>query len=303
MLLVLAAGSVKAQEVEIDYNNPKKYVVGGVAVEGNNYFSPEQIIQISGLQKGLEVTVPSEEMSSIVNRLWLQRYFEDVAVVVDSLVPTLDTAYFKISILERPRVSRWTFSGVRSGEEKDIRDRVNLKRGGEFSDYVAKTASDIIKRYYKEKGFYNVDVDVTSERDTMIRSAIRVNFAVNKGEKVKIQKITFNGAEHVKEFKLVRSMKKTRDSRLQNFFSENEPEGNYKPYDLDGTPYDEPAMHPVAITAVLGAASISSESQYADECLRRFWETPLRTGKRRYYDNCLYFFCMMMLSGQYRIYL
>ena len=218
MLLVLAAGSAKAQEVEIDYNNPKKYVVGGVAVEGNNYFSPEQIIQISGLQKGLEVTVPSEEMSSIVNRLWLQRYFEDVAVVVDSLVPTLDTAYFKISILERPRVSRWTFSGVRSGEEKDIRDRVNLKRGGEFSDYVAKTASDIIKRYYKEKGFYNVDVDVTSERDTMIRSAIRVNFAVNKGEKVKIQKITFNGAEHVKEFKLVRSMKKTRDKRLMNFF-------------------------------------------------------------------------------------
>ena len=218
MLLVLAAGSAKAQEVEIDYNNPKNYVVGGVTVEGNNYFSPEQIIQISGLQKGLEVTVPSEEMSSIVNRLWLQRYFEDVAVVVDSLVPTLDTAYFKISIIERPRVSRWTFSGVRSGEEKEIRDRVNLKRGGEFSDYVSKTASDIIKRYYKEKGFYNVKVDVTSERDTMIRSAIRVNFAVNKGEKVKIQKITFNGAENVKEFKLVRSMKKTRDKRLMNFF-------------------------------------------------------------------------------------
>ncbi len=92
-------------------------------------------------------------------------------------------------------------------------------------------------------------------------------------------------------------------TRLQNFFSEKEPEGNYKAYDLDGTPHDEPAMHPVAITAVLGAASISSESKYADECLRRFWETPLRTGKRRYYDNCLYFFCLMMLSGQYRIYL
>ena len=219
MLLVLAAGSAKAQEVEIDYNNPKKYVVGGVSVEGNNYFSPEQILQISGLQKGLEVTVPSEEMSSIVNRLWMQRYFEDVAVVVDSLAPTRDTAYFKISIIERPRVSRWTFSGVRSGEEKEIRERVNLKRGGEFSDYVSKTASDIIKRYYKEKGFYNVKVDVTSERDTMIRSAIRVNFAVNKGEKVKIQKITFNGAENVKEFKLVRSMKKTKDKRLMNFFT------------------------------------------------------------------------------------
>ncbi|MBQ7771721.1 MAG: BamA/TamA family outer membrane protein [Bacteroidales bacterium] len=219
MLLVLAAVPAMAQEVEIDYNNPKKYVIGGVKVEGNNYFSPEQILQISGLHEGLEVTVPSEEISSIVNRLWLQRFFEDVAIVVDSLVPTRDTAFFKVSIIERPRVSRWTFSGVRSGEEKEIRERVNLKRGGEFSDYVAKTASDIIKRYYKEKGFYNVKVDVTSQRDTMIRSAIRVNFAVDRGEKVKIQKITFNGAENVKEFKLVRSMKKTKDKRLMNFFA------------------------------------------------------------------------------------
>ncbi|MBE5802696.1 MAG: xylanase [Clostridiales bacterium] len=92
-------------------------------------------------------------------------------------------------------------------------------------------------------------------------------------------------------------------TRLQNFFCEKVPDGDYKAYDLDGTPHDEPAMHPLAITSVLGAASISSESAYAQDCLRRFWEAPMRTGKRRYYDNCLYFFCMMMLSGQYRIYL
>ena len=218
-LLALSALPAMAQGVEIDYSNPKKYVVGGVKVEGNNYFSPEQILQISGLQKDMEVTVPGEELSSIVNRLWLQRYFEDVAVVVDSLAPTKDTAFFKIAIIERPRVSRWTFSGVRSGEEKELLERLNLKRGGEFSEYVSKTASDIIKRYYKEKGFLNVDVDVTTQRDTMIRSAIRVNFGVDRKEKVKIQTITFNGAEHVKESKLVRSMKKTRDKRLMNFFS------------------------------------------------------------------------------------
>ena len=203
----------------IDYNNPKKYIVGGIEVEGNNYFAPQQIIQITGLQEGMEVTVPSEEMSAIVKRLWLQRYFEDVAVVVDSLVPTRDTAYFKIQIVERPRVSRWTFAGVKSGEQKELQDRLNLRRGGEFSDYVAKTSVGIIERYYKEKGFYNVKVDVNTKQDTVVRSAIRVQFAVDRGDKVKIKKITFGGAENVKEFKLVRSMKKTKDARLMNFFS------------------------------------------------------------------------------------
>ena len=205
--------------VTVDYNNPKKYIVGGVTLEGNEHVSKEQIIQLTGLQEGMEVTVPSEEMTNIVKRLWAQRYFDDVALAIDSIAPTRDTAFFKISIIERPRVSRWTFSGVKSGEEKELLERLNLRRGGEFSDYVAKTSTDIIKRYYKEKGFYNVNVDVNTKRDTVIRSAIRVQFAVDKGQKVKIKKITFTGADSVKESKLVRSMKKTRDARLQNFFS------------------------------------------------------------------------------------
>ena len=222
LLLALSCPSWAQQAgngVEVDYNNPKKYIVGGVKLEGNEYLSENQILQVAALREGMEVTVPSEEMSNIVTRLWRQRYFEDVAVSIDSLVPTRDTAYFKISIVERPRVSRWLFSGVKSSEQKELEERLNLKRGGEFSEYVVKTSSDIIKRYYKEKGFSNVKVDVNTKRDTVIRSAIRVQFAVDRGEKVKIQKITFNGADHVKESKLVRSMKKTRDKRLQNFFS------------------------------------------------------------------------------------
>ncbi len=91
------------------------------------------------------------------------------------------------------------------------------------------------------------------------------------------------------------------EEKLQAFFR-GIPEKDYRAYQLDGTPTEEPAMHPVAITSVLGAASIVCEGPVADEYLRRFWETPLRRGKRRYYDNCLYFFSLLMLSGLYRIY-
>ena len=219
LVSVVPAIAQSSSKVEVDYNNPKKYIVGGVDVEGNEHFAPSQILQITGLQKGMEVTVPSEELSGIVNRLWSQRFFDDVAIVIDSLAPTRDTAFFKIRIIERPRVSKWTFAGVKSGEQKELQERLNLRRGGEFSEYVAKTSSDIIKRYYKEKGFHNVDVTVNTKQDSIIRSAIRVQFAVDRGEKVKIKTITFTGNEHVKETKLARSMKKTKDRRLISFFS------------------------------------------------------------------------------------
>ena len=209
----------RGSDVVVDYNNPKKYIVGGVKVEGNSYYSSEQILQVAGIRENMEVTVPSEDMSAIVNRLWLQRYFEDVSLAIDSIAPSKDTAFFKISLIERPRVSRWVFSGVKSGEEKELRERLNFRRGSEFSEYVSKTSVDIIKRYYKEKGFLNVNVGVDTKKDSVIRGAIRVRFLVDRGEKVKIKKITFDGNDHVKESKLVRSMKKTRDARLQNFFS------------------------------------------------------------------------------------
>ena len=205
--------------VEVDYNRPRKYIVGGIGVEGNSYFSEQQIVSLTGLHKGLEVEVPSDDFSNIVKRLWLQRFFEDVAVQIDSVSAAADTAYFKICVTERPRVSRWTFSGVKSGEKKDLTDRLSLRRGGEYSDYVEKTSVDIIKRFYAEKGFLLCKVEAEVQKDSMVKNAIRVNFAVDRGEKIKIQDINFIGNDHVKEFKIAKSMKKTKSNKIYNFFS------------------------------------------------------------------------------------
>lgn len=204
---------------EVDYARPRQYVVGGVRVEGNTYFRSEQIIQLSGLVEGNTITVPGEETAAVVRRLWMQRFFEDVALEIDRTSAAGDTAWFKIHIAERPRVSRWTFTGVKSGEKKDLQERLKLRRGGEFSEYVEKTASDIIKRYYAEKGFLKCDVIVQSVRDTVVRSAIRVNFDVDRGPKVRIKTINFIGDKELSDFKLSRSMKKTKSAKWYNFFN------------------------------------------------------------------------------------
>ena len=282
MLLLALTLPLRAQQagedIIVDYNNPKKYVVGGVKVEGIQYFSQEQILQIAALQKGMEVTVPGDAMSGIVQRLWMQRYFEDVSVAVDSITPSRDTAFFKISIIERPRVSRWTFSGVKSGEEKELMERLNLRRGGEFSDYVAKTSSDIIKRYYKEKGFSNVEVGVNTKRDSVIKSAIRVQFDVDRGEKVKIQTITFSGADNVKESKLVRSMKKTRDKRFQNFFSS-------KKFQEKEFENDKRALLTVFNEAGYRDARIVSDTMYYVEPNRLQIDFKIDEGQRYYFRD------------------
>ena len=78
------------------------------------------------------------------------------------------------------------------------------------------------------------------------------------------------------------------------------------------TRIDEPILPPVALIATHAAASLAMNSvEAANEnvhacsarkCVEKFWNIPLRTGDRRYYDNFLYLFSFMALSGNDRIY-
>ena len=96
--------------------------------------------------------------------------------------------------------------------------------------------------------------------------------------------------------------------RQQKFFCETNPgELNNFTYEIDGTRNERPVLHPEALIATNAAASLATAKielaqTNARACVDKFWQTPLRTGDRRYYDNFLYLFCFMALSGNYKIY-
>lgn len=101
--------------------------------------------------------------------------------------------------------------------------------------------------------------------------------------------------------------------RLQKFLGVTRGENPFRIFEVDGTPLEQEALHPVAITAATaqsvlavperldGKAGLSPAGQTARMWVERFWNQPMRTGKRRYYDNCLYLFAFLALSGRYRI--
>ena len=90
---------------------------------------------------------------------------------------------------------------------------------------------------------------------------------------------------------------------LQRFFCEREEGRMDGVYLIDGTILEEKALHPVGLVATNAQASLAAKGLYAKECVRKFWETPLRKGDRRYYDNCLYLFALLALSGKFKVWL
>lgn len=88
---------------------------------------------------------------------------------------------------------------------------------------------------------------------------------------------------------------------IQEFLLGDGRQGTYHIYEVDGSVAGEQALHPVAITATVAMSVLAASTNYSREWVERFWNMPMRTGKRRYYDNCLYFFTFLALSGNYRI--
>lgn len=80
-------------------------------------------------------------------------------------------------------------------------------------------------------------------------------------------------------------------------------------YEVDGTSLELPVLHPVGLLATMAQSALSvpyskesgSNFEIASKWVEWFWNQPLRQGKRRYYDNCLYLFALLALSGNYRI--
>ncbi len=88
---------------------------------------------------------------------------------------------------------------------------------------------------------------------------------------------------------------------LQKFFFEKEEGRTDGVYLIDGTVLEEKALHPVGLLATIAQATLASDNENGYNFVKEFWNTPLRKGERRYYDNCLYLFAMIALSGKYRV--
>lgn len=89
--------------------------------------------------------------------------------------------------------------------------------------------------------------------------------------------------------------------RIQKYLLEDCRRGIYHIYEVDGEIAADAALHPVGITVTVAQASLAADHDLSREWVERFWKMPMRTGKWRYYDNCLYFFAFLALSGNYRI--
>jgi outer membrane protein insertion porin family len=190
--------------------NPKKYTIAGIEVKGCKSFDRNLIVSISGLAIGDEINLPgSDAFNKAISKLWKQNLISNVEISITNLVG--NKIYVEIAITERPRLIDYHFIGVKKGDRDDLSEKCGLARDRVLSEDMRLSAVDIIKKFYYDKGYRNVSIDMQEKIAVGMANAVELDFYITKGKKVKINSLNFADNNEITDAKLKKQMKGTKE--------------------------------------------------------------------------------------------
>jgi outer membrane protein insertion porin family len=225
-----AQPTLKVNGLDIDYFNPKEYIIGGTTISGTQFIDKDVIITLSKLIKGERVTLPGDVTSNAIKALWAQGLFDDIQLDISRIEE--DTVYFDIAVVERPRLSTFELNGLSKSQKTDVLEKINEKKGKAIINenlYNATTAT--IKKYLLGKGYFFTSVTYKTIPDPNLENGMVLQVFVDRGDKVKVHHINFTGNKDISSAKLRKLLKKTKQQAFYKVFGSGK--FNKEKYDED----------------------------------------------------------------------
>ncbi|KAF2511916.1 BamA/OMP85 family outer membrane protein [Flavobacterium foetidum] len=215
LLLLGSFSQIKAQE-RVPFDQGKTYILAKVSVVGKISFNEQTVVTFSGLQKGQEITVPGEEISSAIKKLGKLGLFDEIAFYVNKIEN--DSIFLDLNIVELPKLNEVKIVGVKKSKVEGLIKDNNLTKNKIVNENLITTTKNYIENKYKKDGFYNTKVVITTTPDTTAGNQVNMLVRVDKGDKVKISKIEFTGNKQLTGSQLRSAMKDTKQKNILRVF-------------------------------------------------------------------------------------
>jgi len=192
------------------------YELGGITVKGLQKYEEQTVKVFTGLKEGQEIKLPGDKLTSAIKKLYETKQFSNVEVYISKIDGT--TVYLEFEVEELPQLNNITISGVKTSKAKELQQDAELKKGAMVTDNLIVTTQNYFKKKYQEKGFLKTKVSLDTKKDTSGVNIVNMLVHIDKGEKVKIKNITFDGNEAFTDKKLRKAMKNTKKRMLGRFW-------------------------------------------------------------------------------------
>jgi len=214
LVLLLALSSFLTQAQNLSYADSKEYVIADIKVVGNSSFSEQTIITFSKLKKGDQILIPGEEISTAIKKLWKTNLFSDIEVYLSKVED--NAAYLEIRLSDLPTLNELKIVGVKKGKKEALIKENKLQTGVKITENLITTTKNYIQNKNRKAGFLNTKVNINTIPvvDSLNNPRVNMVLSVDRGEKVKVDKINFEGNTILSDKKLRKAMKNTKQKKL-----------------------------------------------------------------------------------------
>ncbi len=150
LLFLFISGFSSAQE--IPYDNGKKYILKGLEVTGLQSYNEQTVKTYTGLRVGQIITVPGDEISDVLKKLWGLELFSDISFYISNIEG--EDIYLELNIKERPTLSKVTIYGVKKRKVDDIIKDTDLKKGKKITESLIANTKNYLQNKYKKQGYF-----------------------------------------------------------------------------------------------------------------------------------------------------
>jgi len=203
-------------ESSFSYADPKEYTIADIQVSGSQFYDGNSMINISGLQVGDKIKVPGEAIGAAIRKIMNQGILDEVQIFATKVEG--DKIWLNIELKERPRLYSLQYTGIRKGEQEALNEKMKTYKGKIITETLRKNLELTIRKFYQEKGRLNVKTKSVIKIDSMRGNNANLQVVVDKGEKVKVNKIVLNGIDAKSRSLILRKIKNTKQIRFGRIF-------------------------------------------------------------------------------------
>ena len=248
------------QEATAQAQQPS-YVLKDIVVDGVKKYSPAQILRFTGLNKGELVDIPGQKISGAIKKLWETDSFSEVEVYVeDTDGKNVVLKFYLQDLLELGEV-KFTGKGISKSKNEKLAKDNNLKPGTKITQNLISSIKTKVPQEYVKKGFADAKITIQDKINANDPNLVDWTIQVDKGKRVKIAKIEFEGNELISDAKLRK--KGFKDTKQKRFGIK----GILKPSKFIKEKYDEDKINLINYYNSLGFrdARIVSDSVWRND--------------------------------------
>ncbi|MCS4303763.1 outer membrane protein assembly factor BamA [Chryseobacterium sp. BIGb0232] len=196
-------------------NEVGTYTLKDIVVDGVKKYTPAQILRFTGLSKGESVDIPGQKISNAVKKLWDTQSFSEVEVYVQSIEGQTVVLKFYLQDLKELGEVKFKGKGIGKSKSEKLAKDNNLKPGTKITQNLVSGLKTNIPKDYIKKGFADAKISIEDRVNAGDPALVDWTITVDKGKKIKIDHIEFEGNQSVTDRKLRnKAFKETKQKRF-----------------------------------------------------------------------------------------